>query len=203
MLWLDANHSFLTFLIAPLALPGKQFVNHVNSSFMSLFTAPSPAIVWKYRSICYMVNCMYTRHDYLFIKQEYWFISFYHIRLHNCHFYEWQLLMKSLRRWHRKRCFKHSSRHALCDELVLTHASHDDVIKWKHFRVTGPLCGEFTGPRWIPHTKASDAELWFFSLICAWINGWVSNRKAGDLRRYRAHYDVIVMKPQCTNKVSI
>ena len=22
---------------------------------------------------------------------------------------------------------------------------HDDVIKWKHFRVTGHLCGEFTG----------------------------------------------------------
>ena len=28
------------------------------------------------------------------------------------------------------------------------------------FRVTGHLCGEFTGPRWIPHTKASDAQLW-------------------------------------------
>ena len=28
------------------------------------------------------------------------------------------------------------------------------------FRVTGHLCGEFTGPRWIPCTKASDAELW-------------------------------------------
>ena len=28
------------------------------------------------------------------------------------------------------------------------------------FRVTGPLCGEFTGHRWIPLTKASDAELW-------------------------------------------
>ena len=27
------------------------------------------------------------------------------------------------------------------------------------FRVTGPLCGEFTGDRWIPLTKASDAEL--------------------------------------------
>ena len=27
------------------------------------------------------------------------------------------------------------------------------------FRVTGHLCGEFTGPRWIPRTKASDAEL--------------------------------------------
>ena len=32
-----------------------------------------------------------------------------------------------------------------------------------------------------------------FSLICSWINGWVNNRKAGDLRRHRAHYDVIVM----------
>ena len=30
------------------------------------------------------------------------------------------------------------------------------------FRVTGPLCGEFTGPRWIPRTKASNAELWCF-----------------------------------------
>ena len=30
------------------------------------------------------------------------------------------------------------------------------------FRVTGHLCGEFTGPRWIPRTKASDAELWWF-----------------------------------------
>ena len=30
------------------------------------------------------------------------------------------------------------------------------------FRVTGPLCVEFTGHRWIPRTKASDAELWDF-----------------------------------------
>ena len=59
------------------------------------------------------------------------------------------------------------------------------------FRVTGHLCGEFTGPRWIPRTMASNAELWCF--ICVWINGWVNNREAGDLRRYRAHYDVIVM----------
>ena len=32
-----------------------------------------------------------------------------------------------------------------------------------------------------------------FSLICAWINGWVNNREAGELRRHRAHYDVTVM----------
>ena len=30
------------------------------------------------------------------------------------------------------------------------------------FHVTGHLCGEFTGPLWIPNTKASDAELWCF-----------------------------------------
>ena len=45
---------------------------------------------------------------------------------------------------------------------------HDTLISWwrhqmKTFsRVTGHLCGEFTGPRWIPRTKASDAELWCF-----------------------------------------
>ena len=32
-----------------------------------------------------------------------------------------------------------------------------------------------------------------FSLICVWINDWVNNREAGDLRRYRTHYDVMVM----------
>ena len=32
-----------------------------------------------------------------------------------------------------------------------------------------------------------------FSSICVWINGWINNRKAGDLRPHRAHYDVIVI----------
>ena len=59
---------------------------------------------------------------------------------------------------------------------------HDDVIKWKHFRVAGPFCGEFTGHRWIPLTKASDAGF------------WVNNRDASDFRRHRTHYDVTVMK---------
>ena len=30
------------------------------------------------------------------------------------------------------------------------------------FRVTGPLCREFTGDRRIPRTKASDAEFLYF-----------------------------------------
>ena len=32
-----------------------------------------------------------------------------------------------------------------------------------------------------------------FPLICTRINGWVNNGEAGELRRYRVHYDVIVM----------
>ena len=32
-----------------------------------------------------------------------------------------------------------------------------------------------------------------FSLICVWINGWVNNGAAGDLRRHRTHCDVTVM----------
>ena len=77
--------------------------------------------------------------------------------------------------------------------------TNDDVTKWKHFfRVTGPLCGEFTGHQWIPPTKGQ----WrgsLFSLICVWKNGWVNNRDTDDLRRHRAHYDVTVMSRCCCN----
>ena len=32
-----------------------------------------------------------------------------------------------------------------------------------------------------------------FSVTCAWINGWLNNREAGELSRNRAHYDVSIM----------
>ena len=53
------------------------------------------------------------------------------------------------------------------------------------FDVTGPLGGEFTGHRWIPNHKSQWCGALKFSLICAWTNGWVTNRNAGDLRRHR------------------
>ena len=59
------------------------------------------------------------------------------------------------------------------------------------FRVTGHLCGEFT-PVNSPHKGQWRGAL-MFSLICVWINGWVNKREAGDVRRHRAQYDVIVM----------
>ena len=71
---------------------------------------------------------------------------------------------------------------------------HDDVIKWKHFPRYWPFVrGIHRSPANSPHKGKLRAAL-MFSLICAWINVWVNNREAGDLRRYRAHYDVIVME---------
>ena len=39
---------------------------------------------------------------------------------------------------------------------------HDDVIKWKHFPRNWPFVRGIHRSRWIPHTKASDAELWCY-----------------------------------------
>ena len=70
---------------------------------------------------------------------------------------------------------------------------HDDVIKWKHFPRHWPFVrGIQRSPVNSPHKGEWPGPL-LFSLICVWINGWVNNREAGDLRRYRIHYDVIVM----------
>ena len=55
------------------------------------------------------------------------------------------------------------------------------------FRVTGYLRREFTGH------KGQQRGALMFSFICAWINGWVNNREAGDLRCHHNHYDVTVM----------
>ena len=49
--------------------------------------------------------------------------------------------------------------HIVCftASLHMMASSNEDI-----FRGYGPLWGEFTDHRWIPLTKASDAELWCF-----------------------------------------
>ena len=68
---------------------------------------------------------------------------------------------------------------------------------WRHqmetFSALLAICAENSPvPVNSPHKGQWRGDL-MFTLICARINGWVNNREAGDLRRYRAHYDVIVM----------
>ena len=70
---------------------------------------------------------------------------------------------------------------------------HDDVIKWKHYPRYCPFVrGIHRSPVNSPHKGQWRGAL-MSSLISARLNGWVNNRKAGDLRRYDAHYDAIVM----------
>ena len=80
----------------------------------------------------------------------------------------------------------------LCQFSIFSE-DHDDFIKWKHFARYWPLCGEFTGHRWIPLTKASDGELWCFVWSVPWINGSANNHEAGDLICRGTQYEVIVM----------
>ena len=47
------------------------------------------------------------------------------------------------------------------------HQHHDDVIKWKYFPRYWPLCGEFTGDRWILRTNGQWRGALVFSLTCA------------------------------------
>ena len=81
---------------------------------------------------------------------------------------------------------------------------HDDVIKWKHFPLYWPFVrGIHQSPVNSLHKGQWRGAL-MFSLICVWINGSVNNREAGDLRRYRTHYDVIVMHMMmCFNSVLV
>ena len=70
---------------------------------------------------------------------------------------------------------------------------HDDVIKWKHFPRNWPFVREIhRSPVNFLHKGQWRGAL-MFTLIYAWINDWVNNREAGDLRRQHGHYDVIVM----------
>ena len=78
-------------------------------------------------------------------------------------------------------------------------SSQDEVIKWKHFLgywlfVRGIHWSQVNSPQ-----NGQWRRALMFSLICAWINDWVNNREAGDLRCHRAHYNITVMTLQHGN----
>ena len=84
---------------------------------------------------------------------------------------------------------------------------HDDVIKWKHYPRYWPFVrGIHRSPVNSQHKGQRRGAL-MFSFICVWINGWVNNREADNLRYYRAHYGVTVMsfisKPRMVNGLTI
>ena len=74
---------------------------------------------------------------------------------------------------------------------------------WRHqmetFSALLAICaGNSPAPVNSPHKGQWRGAL-MFSLICVWINSWVNNGEADDLRRYRAHHDdtVIILRVLC------
>ena len=72
------------------------------------------------------------------------------------------------------------------------------ITLWRHqmerFSASLALCGGIHRSSVNSPHKGQWRGALMFSLICAWINGWVNNRETGDLRRHRAQYDVLVIK---------
>ena len=70
---------------------------------------------------------------------------------------------------------------------------HDDLIKWKHFPRYWPFVWGIHGSSVNSPHKGQWRGALMFSLISTWMNGWINNHEAGDLRRHQAHYGVFVM----------
>ena len=86
--------------------------------------------------------------------------------------------------------------HGSCPMGLTFRTEYDGVIKCKHFSRYWPfVCGIHRSKVSSPYKGQWRGAL-MFSLICVWINDWVNNRDAGDLRRWHAHYDVTVMARQ-------
>ena len=83
---------------------------------------------------------------------------------------------------------------SIVEELNCNLCWHDDVIKWINF----PRYWSFV--RGIHRSSVNSLHkgqwrgAFMFPLSASWTNGWVNNRDDGDLRRHRAHYDVIIME---------
>ena len=82
------------------------------------------------------------------------------------------------------------------------HHFHDDVIKWKHFPRYWPFVWRIHRSPVNSPQKGQWRKALIFSFICAWKNGWVNNREAGNLRRYRAHYAIWLLYKSLNKKSS-
>ena len=64
---------------------------------------------------------------------------------------------------------------------------------WDVFHITGPFVRGIHQLQVNSLHKGQWQRALVLSLICAWINCWVNNLEAGDLRHHCAHYDVTVI----------
>ena len=96
--------------------------------------------------------------------------------------------------WHRRHR-RHRMNNTLTNVCMWCYITLTGLSEWTRFICT--WCRHrmetFSPLLEFPAHKGQWRGALMFSLICAWINGWVNTREAGDIRRHRTHYDVIVM----------
>ena len=124
----------------------------MSSSTMMIYFIHPPIIYHK--GPFYALNDLFRRKQHI----KWWFISvtimyFRHLIMIR---YKWNLLFQKTSKCYEMKFILIQSLRILQAVSMMT-SSNGNI-----FRVTGHLCGEFTGPRWLPRTKASDAELWCF-----------------------------------------
>ena len=124
------------------------------------------------------------------------FIWFSHIIVTSTHMALVQLFTLQLLEWN-----LHQDNNLICAFLRLylfpSHVRFTQAAWWrqqrKHFPRYWPFVqGIHRSPVYSPYKGKWRGAL-MFSLICTWINGWINEREAIDLRRVRTHYDVTVM----------
>ena len=91
---------------------------------------------------------------------------------------------------HRIESLKHHCKSPIVENMMTS--SNGNI-----FRVTA-FVREYIGHRLISPHKGQWRGGQMFSLICAWISGWVNNEEGGHLTRHGAHYDVTVMNVHLT-----
>ena len=80
----------------------------------------------------------------------------------------------------------------VCITSIYVHSGWSDQMET--FSASLALCaGNSSVTGEFPSRRPVTWSFGVFSLTCAWINGWVNTREAGDFRRHRAHYDVTVI----------
>ena len=98
----------------------------------------------------------------------------------------------------------YKSSHLVCKDLTTWEGTSNSCSTtwWRHQMETFPRYWPFVRGIHRSPVNSLHKDQWrgalMFSLIWIWIKGWVKNREAGDLRRYRTHYDVTVMKRPMT-----
>ena len=92
---------------------------------------------------------------------------------------------------HQCTCFGENTGYKSWREINIWSNMMTSPIDGNIFRAT--VRGIDRSPVHSPH-KGQWREALLFSLICAWINGWVNNGETSDLRPHRAHYDASVIK---------